>query len=294
MMFRTDYNTILCRADGPIVKVYLNRPDVHNAFNGEMVTELLDVFSTLHRDCRARAQVEGSSGSGSPGDRNPSRRGERTGGVRVVVFTGLGKSFCAGADLNWMKRVKDYTFEENLKESLDISELMYAIYSLPLPTIARVNGAAVGGGMGFVAVCDIAVASCDAKFSLSEVKLGLVPACISPYVIRKAGEGACREFMLTGERLTAEKAMRLGLVNEVVQLSALDDAVAALAQRLISSGPRAIAICKELLRTVPGMGFEEVKRATAEAIARLRVSDEGQEGMKAFLEKRKPRWDPGE
>jgi methylglutaconyl-CoA hydratase len=268
-MFRDDYSTILCKADGPVVRVVLNRPDVHNAFNGDMVRELLEVFSDLHR------------------------ASQKSTDVRVVVFTGEGKSFCAGADLNWMKRVKDYTFEENLKESLDISELFYSIYALSLPTVARVNGAAVGGGMGFVASCDIAVASSEARFSLSEVKLGLVPACISPYVIRKAGEGACREFMLTGERLTAEKAMRLGLVNEVVAPSELDGSVSGLVDRLISSGPKAIGICKELLRTVPGMSFDEVKKTTAEAIAHLRVSEEGQEGMKAFLEKRRPRWSQG-
>lgn len=261
-MFEARFSTIRCEIEGAVAKIVLNRPDVHNAFNDTMITELLEVFSRLH-DARD---------------------------VRVVIFTGEGKSFCAGADLNWMKRVKDYSFEENLKESLDISELMYCIYSLPLPTIARVNGAAVGGGMGFVATCDIAVAASDARFSLSEVKLGLVPACISPYVIRKAGEGACREFMLTGERLTAEKAMRLGLVNEVAEPGELDNAVSAFVERLISSGPNAISICKELLRKVPGMSFDEAKKMTAEAIANLRVSDEGQEGMKAFLEKRKPRW----
>jgi len=261
-MLEEKFSTIRCVTEGPVAKVILNRPEVHNAFNDIMITELLQVFSKLH-DARD---------------------------VRVVIFTGEGKSFCAGADLNWMKRVKDYSFEENFKESLDISELMYSIYSLPLPTIARVNGAAVGGGMGFVATCDIAVAASDARFSLSEVKLGLVPACISPYVIRKAGEGACREFMLTGERLTAEKAMRLGLVNEVAEPGELDNVVSALVDRLISSGPNAISICKELLRKVPGMSFDEAKKMTAEAIANLRVSDEGQEGMKAFLEKRKPRW----
>jgi methylglutaconyl-CoA hydratase len=261
-MFEESFSTIRCETRGSVVKVILNRPKVHNAFNDNMITELLKVFRKLHE---ARD-------------------------VRVVIFTGEGKSFCAGADLNWMKSVKDYSFEENLRESLDISELMYSIYSLPLPTIARVNGAAVGGGMGFVATCDIAVAASDARFSLSEVKLGLVPACISPYVIRKAGEGACREFMLTGERLTAEKAMRLGLVNEVVEPAELDNAVLGIVERLISSGPTAIAICKELLRKVPAMSLEEAKRMTAEAIANLRGSDEGQEGMRAFLEKRKPRW----
>jgi len=261
-MFEESFSTIRCETRGSVVKVILNRPEVHNAFNDSMITELLKVFRKLHE---ARD-------------------------IRVVVFTGEGKSFCAGADLNWMKRVKDYSFEENLRESLDISELMYSIYSLPLPTIARVNGAAVGGGMGFVATCDIAVAASDARFSLSEVKLGLVPACISPYVIRKAGEGACREFMLTGERLTAEKAMRLGLVNEVVKPAELDNAVSGFVERLISSGPNAIAICKELLRKVPAMSLDEAKKMTADAIANLRVSDEGQEGMRAFLEKRKPRW----
>jgi methylglutaconyl-CoA hydratase len=261
-MFEESFSTIRCETRGSVVKVILNRPEIHNAFNDSMITELLKVFRKLHE---ARD-------------------------VRVVVFTGEGKSFCAGADLNWMKRVKDYSFEENLRESLDISELMYSIYSLPLPTIARVNGAAVGGGMGFVATCDIAVAASDARFSLSEVKLGLVPACISPYVIRKAGEGACREFMLTGERLTAEKAMRLGLVNEVVKPAELDNAVSGFVERLISSGPNAIAICKELLRKVPAMSLDEAKKMTADAIANLRVSDEGQEGMRAFLEKRKPRW----
>jgi methylglutaconyl-CoA hydratase len=261
-MFEESFSTIRCEIHGPVVKVILNRPEVHNAFNDTMITELLKVFRKIHE---ARD-------------------------VRVVIFTGEGKSFCAGADLNWMKRVKDYSFEENLNESLGISELMYSIYSLPLPTIARVNGAAVGGGMGFVATCDIAVAQSDARFSLSEVKLGLVPACISPYVIRKAGEGACREFMLTGERLTAEKAMRLGLVNEVVEPGELDNAVSTLVERLISSGPNAIAICKELLRKVPAMSLDQARRMTAEAIANLRVSDEGQEGMRAFLEKRKPRW----
>jgi methylglutaconyl-CoA hydratase len=261
-MFEESFSTIRCETRGPVAEIILNRPEVHNAFNDNMITELLKVFRKLHE----------------------------TREVRVVIFTGEGKSFCAGADLNWMKRVKDYSFEENLRESLDISELMYSIYSLPLPTIARVNGAAVGGGMGFVATCDIAVAASDARFSLSEVKLGLVPACISPYVIRKAGEGACREFMLTGERLTAEKAMRLGLVNEVVEPAELDSAVSGFVERLISSGPNAIAICKELLRKVPAMSLDEAKKMTAEAIANLRVSDEGQEGMKAFLEKRKPRW----
>ncbi|UCF79670.1 MAG: enoyl-CoA hydratase/isomerase family protein [Candidatus Eiseniibacteriota bacterium] len=263
-MLRSDYETIRCELRDPVLLVTFSRPEVHNAFNDKMISELLEVFRKVGQ-----------------GD-----------GVRVVVLTGEGKSFCAGADLNWMKRVMGFSFEENLKESLELAELMHSVYSLQLPTIAMVNGAAIGGGMGFVATCDIVVAASHAKFSLSEVKLGLVPACISPYVIRKAGEAACREFMLTGERLTAEKAARIGLVNDVVEASQLESTVSAYVDKLVSSGPNAIAICKQLLREVPAMALEEAKRATAESLAHLRVSEEGQEGMKAFLEKRKPRWLP--
>jgi methylglutaconyl-CoA hydratase len=265
-MFRTDYSTIRCDVKEPVVRVTFSRPEVHNAFNDTMIAELLEVFRKL----------------------------QEANDVRVVVITGEGKSFCAGADLNWMKRVMDFSFEENLKESLALAELMYMIYTHRLPTIAMVNGAAIGGGMGFVATCDIVVAASHAKFSLSEVKLGLVPACISPYVIRKAGEAACRQFMLTGERLTAETAMRVGLVNEFVEAAELEGAVSTFVDRLVSSGPNAISICKGLLREVPAMSLEDAKKATAESLAHLRVSEEGQEGMKAFLEKRKPCWLPKE
>ena len=189
-----------------------------------------------------------------------------------------------------MRRVKDYSYDDNLKESLDLSDMLYKAYSCPKPTIARVNGAAIGGGTGLVAVCDIAVAARGAKFSFSEVKLGLIPACISPYVVKKCGEGKCREFFLTGERLSAEKALTAGLINAVTELETLDALVDEYLKQLISSGPRAIATCKELLRKVPQMSYDEVKRYTAEVIAQIRISKEGQEGMAAFLEKRKPRW----
>lgn len=256
------YQTIVVSREGSVVRVTLNRPQVHNAFNEAMVRELQQAFESIRRD-------EGS---------------------RVVVLTGEGKSFCAGADLNWMSQVKDYSFEENLKESKHLAELMYAIYALPLPTIARVNGAAIGGGAGLMAACDLAIAAQTAKFSLSEVKLGLVPAVISPYVIRRVGETACREFFLTGERLTAKKALRFGLVNEVVPLEDLDRAVQERVTQLLTSGPKALTTCKEILRRIPSMSFEQAKAYTAEVIASLRVSQEGQEGMSAFLEKRKPRW----
>lgn len=257
-----NFDTITYSFKDKIATVTLNRPEVHNAFNQVMIAELTDVFKNISGDDE----------------------------VRVVVLTGNGKSFSAGADLNWMKKMINYTYEENLDDSLKLAELFHLMYSIPKPVIARVNGAAIGGGTGLVAVCDIAIVAETAKFSLSEVKLGLVPACISPYVIRKVGEGRCREFFLTGERLIAKRAQELGLVNQVVPLEELDQAVREKANQLISSGPEAIAMCKELLKNVPGMDFDRAKTYTADMIARMRVGDEGQEGMSAFLEKRKPKW----
>ena len=261
-MLRNRFETILYSVEDNIARVTFNRPDVHNAFNDKMINELSRVFDEI----------------------------EKERGIRVVIITGKGKSFCAGADLNWMRRVKDYSYEDNLKESLDLAEMLYKIYSSAKPTIARVNGAAIGGGTGLVAVCDIAVAATKAKFSFSEAKLGLIPACISPYVMKKCGEGKCREFFLTGERLTAEKAYNAGLVNLVVDLEQIDDVVNDLVDKLVTSGPDAIRSCKELLRRVSEMSLEQAKKYTAEVIAKLRISDEGQEGMNAFLEKRKPTW----
>jgi len=261
-MLEEKLETIVYEIQDAIARVTLNRPEVHNAFNDTMIKELSTVFDDIAK--------------------NPD--------IRVVVVAGEGKSFCAGADLNWMRRVKDYSYEDNLKESLELAQMLYKIYASPKPTVARVNGAAIGGGTGLVAVCDIAIGATKAKFSFSEVKLGLIPACISPYVLKKCGEGRCREFFLTGERLTAEKACNAGLLNAVVPLEELDAAVDALVKQLISSGPEAMTKCKELLRKVAEMPFDKAKEYTAEVIAQLRISDEGQEGMAAFLEKRHPRW----
>lgn len=261
-MLNDKFQTILYNVEKNTAHVTLNRPEVHNAFNDTMIKELSTVFD----DIAANHDI------------------------RVVIVTGNGKSFCAGADLNWMRRVKDYSYEDNLKESLELAEMLYKAYSSPKPTIARVNGAAIGGGTGLVAVCDIAIAATKAKFSFSEVKLGLIPACISPYVIKKCGEGKCREFFLTGERLTADKAYNAGLVNAVVPLEEIDSTIDKLVKQLISSGPDAITNCKELLRRVSAMSLEEAKKHTAEVIAKLRISEEGQEGMNAFLEKRRPNW----
>lgn len=261
-MNQDKFETILYDIENKVAKVTFNRPDVHNAFNDIMIKELSEVF-----DCIAENND-----------------------VRVVILTGKGKSFCAGADLNWMRRVKDYSYEDNLKGSLKLADMFYKIYASPKPTIAQVNGVAIGGGTGFVAVCDIVIAADQAKFSFSEVKIGLIPACISPYVMKKCGEGKCREFFLTGERLTAERAHAAGLINMVVSHGELDDVVGELVKRLLSSGPEAITKCKELLRNVAQMPFDEARKYTAEVIAKLRISNEGQEGMAAFFDKRKPKW----
>jgi methylglutaconyl-CoA hydratase len=258
----SEYQTISFKIEHQTACIFLNRPEIHNAFNDIMILELSEVFKKISGDEQ----------------------------IRVAVLSGNGPSFCAGADLNWMKKVIDFSYEENLRESLELAHLFYLMYTLPQPTVARVNGAAIGGGAGLVAVCDIVIASEKAKFSLSEVKLGLVPACISPYVLRRVGERVARELFLTGERIDAFKALEFGLANQVVPEDRLDEAVSERIKQLLSSGPKALAMCKDLLQKVPKMSFEEAKKYTAEVIAKLRVSEEGQEGMNAFLEKRKSKW----
>lgn len=257
-----EHKTLKTSVADRVATVTLSRPEVKNAFNDVMLRELLDVYRAYGAD--------------------PS--------VRVVVLTGEGDSFCAGADLNYMRKTAGYSFDENFADGMVISDVMELIHTLPKPTIARVNGYAIGGGAGLMAANDIVVASDAAVVSLSEVKIGLVPACISPYVVMRAGPGACREFFLTGERMTAEKAFRLGLVNTVVPPDALDEEVGKIADRIISSGPRALKVCKDLIDSVMHMPLAEAKAHTARVIAEVRASDEGREGMTAFLEKRKPRW----
>jgi methylglutaconyl-CoA hydratase len=257
-----NYQTVALDRQGPVAYVRFCRPEVHNAFNDTLIYELTALFGSLKED--------------------------KT--LRVIVLTGEGKSFCAGADLNWMRRVKDYTFEKNVEEALALADLFWLIYTMPVPVVGRINGAAIGGGTGFVAVCDIAVAAESAKFSFSEVKIGVVPACIGPYVIRKIGEGKAREFFISGERLTAAEAHRIGLVNRYYPDDELDDEIDRLVQTILTSGPNAVKMAKELITNVPLMSPDQFKPYTAEMIARLRKSDEGQEGMDAFLNKRKPNW----
>ena len=254
--------TVALTIEDKIARVALNRPEIHNAFNEVMIAELLEVFQKLKDDEK----------------------------LRVVILTGEGKSFCAGADIHWMKKMKNYTYEQNVDDALALANLMYEMFSFPKPLVGRINGAAIGGGTGLVSVCDIVVAAEDAKFSFSEVKIGLVPACISPYILNRVGFTKANMLFLTGERFDAHRALNVGLVDEVVPLSILDSRVDKLAEQLISSGPQALATAKKLLRDIPHMAMEEKRRHSAEVLAKLRISDEGQEGLAAFLEKRKPNW----
>lgn len=257
------FSTIKVEQSMSIATVAFNRPEIHNAFNATVITELTHAFTEIGR---------------SP--------------VRVVVLTGEGKSFCSGADLNWMRSVINQSFEENLSEATALAELFYLIYSLRQPVIARVNGAAIGGGTGFVSVCDMAIAARSAKFSFSEVKIGVVPACIGPYVVKKLGEGRARELFITGERMDAVRAHEVGLVNRVVDDDKLDSSIEEVVQAILTSGPEAVAMAKQLIGNVPAMTPDRFKPYTAEMIAKLRISDEGQEGMDAFLTKRAPSWVP--
>jgi methylglutaconyl-CoA hydratase len=248
-----------------IATVTLARPEKHNAFNQAMISELTEAFVRLNNDDK----------------------------VRVVVLTGEGKSFSAGADINWMRSMAEFNEEENLEDSLRLAELMWTLDGMSRPTIARVNGPVFGGGVGLVVCCDIAVAVDQAKFALTEVRLGLVPAVISPFVIQAIGQRQARRYFLTGEAMDASEARHTGLVHEVVKTDALDEAVEKHVSRLLKGGPNALRASKELIDQIRGQGVsarEAAKLKTSRLIAQLRVSEEGQEGLAAFLEKRKPEW----
>jgi methylglutaconyl-CoA hydratase len=252
------------RADGS-AWITLDRPEVHNAFDDRLIADLTAALSVL--------AAEDS--------------------VRAVVLTGSGRSFSAGADLNWMRRTSTYGEAENLSDARALARLMATLHELPKPTIARVNGAALGGGTGLVACCDIAVASADAKFGTTEVRLGLIPAVIGPYVVAAIGIRQARRLMLTGERIAAAEAARIGLIHEVVPPERLDDAVAALLDDLLKGGPGALAAVKRLLRGLAGRPIDAgLVDDTARAIAALRATAEAREGVAAFLDKRQPAWLP--
>lgn len=257
-----NYETLRVEVKGRIMTIWLNRPEVHNAFNDTMLSELVEVLEAVDQDNN----------------------------IRVVIFTGEGKSFSAGADLNWMKKMIDYSYEENLEDSLMISKVFHKIYTLNKPVIAAINGATIGGGMGFVGASDIVIGSDRAKFSLSEVRIGVVPACISPYLIKKVGEGVLKELFITGMRFDSDKALDIKLINYKTEHDKLLDLAVEKAEQLCLCGPKAIGVCKQLFVQVPEMDLKTAYDHTAEVIARLRISDEAQEGMKAFLEKRTPKW----
>jgi methylglutaconyl-CoA hydratase len=253
---------------GPIGLITMNRPERHNAFDDELVRSLTDALRSM--------EAEES--------------------VRLVVLCGAGKSFSAGADLNWMKRMAGYSKDENQRDAMAMATLMRTLAHLRKPTIARVHGAAYGGGVGLVACCDLAVAAQEATFALSEAKLGLIPAVISPYVIAAIGERAARRYFLTAERMDAAEAWRLGLVHELAGSPAeLDEKIGCLADALLECGPVAQREAKDLIRAVAGRPIHsELIQDTAERIARLRSSPEGKEGVAAFLEKRRASWRPPE
>ncbi len=249
-------------ADGPVARVFLARPEVRNAFDGETVRELTAAITAV----------------GARED------------VRVVVLGGHGKVFSAGADLEWMRTVAGFSRQQNLEDARALWALFDAIDRCPRPVVARVQGAALGGGAGLVAVADIAVAAEDAQFGFTEVRLGIAPAVISPWVVRRIGLSAARELFLTGERFPAARAAAIGLVQHVVPAGELDGAVAGRVGELLQAAPGAVAAVKSLLRAVAGRSPEDVRETTAELIAERRACDEGQEGLQAFLAKRRPGW----
>lgn len=256
-------NHLQIEVAGLVATVTLNRPEVRNAFNDDVIVELTQAFTDL----------------GAKAD------------VRCIVLAANGSAFCAGADLNWMRRMADYTHAQNLADAGQLAAMLAAIYACPKPTIAKIQGDVYAGGTGLVAACDVAVSSNAANYCLSETRLGLIPATISPYVIRAMGARAAHRYFLTAERFDAAEALRIGFVHEVVAPEALDAKVAQLCQALTSAGPVAVGLCKKLVQDVAGQEITaELVRMTVASIADVRVSPEGREGVQSFLQKRKPNW----
>ena len=259
----TTPSTLIVSREGHTVTVTLNRPDVRNAFNAVSIAELTETFNTLVQDASLRA----------------------------IILRANGSAFCAGADLQWMRQMANFSDAENVADATLLARMLYAIYQCPVPVVACVQGDCYAGGMGLVAACDIAVASDQVQFCLSEVRLGLIPATISPYVIRAMGENAARRYFLTAERFDASEALRIGFVHKVVSTNEFDGAVNGVVAALTSASPHAVREAKRLVRDVAGaVPGEAVIADTARRIATIRASEEGREGVQAFLEKRKPSW----
>lgn len=263
-MTDSSYTTFEIVTEGPVARIYLDRPEVKNAFNEELINELTDACSRFAGD----------------------------GNTRVVTLTGRGEVFSAGADLNWMRKMSEYSFDENIEDARRFARMMESLYRLPQATIAAINGPCIGGGVGLLSACDVAVASDRAFFALAEIRLGIVPAVISPYVIRKIEERKAREFFLTGKRFDVGTAREIGLLNAVVPHDEFEPAVEKWERSFLKAAPGAIKACKELIARVSRAPIGEVQEFTIETIARLRVAPEGKEGFTAFFDKRRPSWSP--
>lgn len=260
----TDFTTVQLEKDPRgFATLWLDRPEKNNAFNAVMIRELVAAIAEVQADDA----------------------------LRFLLLRGRGKHFSAGADLAWMRESATLDFETNLTEAHELAELMYRLYHLKLPTLAVVQGAAFGGAVGLIACCDMAIGAVDAQLSLSEVRIGLAPAVISPFVVKAIGERATRRYALTGERFSGERARELGLLSETYAAETLDDSLCDWIDTLLLNSPQAMRVGKDLLREVSsGTLSQALRRYTENSIARIRVSPEGQEGLEAFLEKRKPRW----
>jgi methylglutaconyl-CoA hydratase len=258
------FQTIVTEIDQSVGILTLNKADRHNALDDLLIAEITSGLLEL--------------------EANPN--------VRVVVLSSSGKNFCAGADINWMKHAATSTPQENLRDARNMARLMTTLNGLSKPTIARVQGPAYGGGVGLIAACDIAVATYDAQFALTEVKLGIIPAVISPFVLAAIGERYCRRYMLSAERFSAAEAYRIGLLHEIVPgEEQLDDAISEIVESLLKNGPQAQAECKALIQLIAGQPIDDsTVEETTQRITRVRSSAEGKEGLTAFLEKRKPHW----
>jgi methylglutaconyl-CoA hydratase len=249
--------------NGAVARVFLNRPDVRNAFNDEVIAELTQAFTSFAADTTLRA----------------------------IVLGGHGKAFCAGADLSWMRAMADYSWEQNRADAQALADMLWAIYSCPVPVVGRIHGDCYAGGVGLAAVCDVLVAADAAAFCLSEARLGLLPGTISPYVIRALGEQASRRYFVTAERFSATQGHALGFVHELCSSDTLDAKVDEIVASLVANGPMAVRACKRVVQDVAGIPITEALREeTARRIADIRASDEGRDGVQSFLQKRKPSW----
>jgi len=257
-----EFNNLILERDNNIAKVTLNRPEVRNAFNAELIQELHDCFNALSRD----------------------------GSIRAVVLAGAGKLFCAGADINWMKESVNYTEAQNREDAMKMARMYQTIDQCTHPVIGRIHKAAFGGAVGLASACDMVVASDDTKFSFSEVRLGIVPAVISSFSLRKIGISTARRYFLTGEVFDAEIAKEIGLVHEVVEEKKLDEKVQQLIDELLMNGPNAVREAKVLTQVVPDLFYEDALEYCADTISRIRASEEGQAGLNAFLSKSKAPW----